>query len=117
MMYINFDPSGGPQQSLLARIVGGVVGVIVLIGAFMFSAVVFVAVAVVALALWGWFWWKTRALRRQMQEQMRQPMDGARHDSPFRASSEAPSGAPADASNVIDGESVRVDDERDRIDQ
>ncbi len=109
MMYINFDPSGGPQQSLLARIVGGVVGVIVLIGAFMFSAVVFVAVAVVALALWGWFWWKTRALRRQMQEQMREPMRESMRGSPFRT--------PADESNVIDGESVRVDDERNRIDQ
>lgn len=105
MMNISFDPSGGPQQSLLARIVGGVVGVLVLIGAFMFSAVVFVAVAIVALAFWGWFWWKTRALRRQMQEQMREPM----RDSPFRA--------PADESNVIDGEAVRVDDERNRLDQ
>ncbi len=109
MMNINFDPSGGAQQSLLARIVGGVVGVIVLIGAFMFSAVVFVAVAIVALAFWGWFWWKTRALRRQMQEQMHEQMREPMRESPFRSSE--------DESNVIDGEAVRVDDERNRLGQ
>ena len=109
MMNISFDPSGGPQQSLLARIVGGVIGVIALIGAFMFSAVVFVAVAIVALAFWGWFWWKTRALRRQMQEQMNEQMREPRRESPFRS--------PADESSVIDGEAVRVDDERNRLGQ
>lgn len=109
MMNINFDSSGGPQQSLLARIVGGVVGVLVLIGAFMFSAVVFVAVAIVALAFWGWFWWKTRALRRQMQEQMHEQMREPTRESPYRS--------PADEPNVIDGEAVRVDDERNRLGQ
>lgn len=109
MMNISFDPSGGPQQSLLARIIGGVIGVIALIGAFMFSAVVFVAVAIVALAFWGWFWWKTRALRRQMQEQMNEQMREPMRESPFRS--------PADESDVIDGEAVRVDDERNRLDQ
>ena len=109
MMNISFDPSGGPQQSLLAQIVGGVIGVIALIGAFMFSAVVFVAVAIVALVFWGWFWWKTRALRRQMQEQMNEQMREPRRESPFRS--------PADESSVIDGEAVRVDDERNRLGQ
>ena len=109
MMNISFDPSGGPQQSLLAQIVGGEIGVIALIGAFMFSAVVFVAVAIVALVFWGWFWWKTRALRRQMQAQMNEQMCEPRRESPFRS--------PADESSVIDGEAVRVDDERNRLGQ
>ena len=109
MTNISFDPSGGPQQSLLARIVGGVIGVIALIGAFMFSAVVFVVVAIVALAFWGWFWWKTRALRRQMQEQMSETMAEPMRESPFRS--------PANESNVIDGEAVRVEDERNRLGQ
>lgn len=100
MTNISFDPSGQPQQSLLARIVGVVVGVLALAGVFMFSVVVFIAVAVVGLVLWGYFWWKTRALRRQIEEQMRAQGGGA-----F-------SREPAHDADVIEGESVRLDDER-----
>lgn len=38
-----------------------------LVLAFMFSLVALAVVAVGGLALWGWLWWKTRALRKQMQ--------------------------------------------------
>ena len=103
MMNISFKSSGGQQQSLLARIVGSVIGVIALIGAFMFSAVVFVAVAIIALALWGWFWWKTRALRKQMQAQMAEQGFATRPESP------------AQNGEIIEGEAVRLDDERQRL--
>ena len=103
----DFDPSGRPPQSLAARIVGAVCAVIAFGVALMFSAVVFVGLALAALAFWGYFWWKTRALRRAMQEQMRtqgfEPPPG-----------DAPRNAPGEA-NVIEGESVRVDEERKRI--
>lgn len=102
-MNINFDPSGQAPKGILARIAGAVLGVVVLGVTLMFSAVVFAVLAIVVLALWGYFWWKTRALRRQMQEQMRD----AGFESPRRE-------APHDA-DVIEGESVRLDDERNRL--
>lgn len=105
-MNISFDPSGQPPKTLLARIVGVVVGVIVLGATLMFSAVVFVVLAVAALAFWGYFWWKTRALRRQMQEQMEQMRDRG-FEPPFRQ-------APSDE-NVIDGEAVRLDEDRNKL--
>ena len=60
-------------------------GAILLILGFMASVVVFAIVAVLGLALWGYVWWKTRKLRRTMQEQ-------------------APDG------QVIDGEAVVVEE-------
>ena len=105
-MNINFDPSGQPPQTLFARIVGVVVGVIALGLALMFSAVVFVVLAIAGLALWGYFWWKIRALRRQMQEQMER-MQQQGFEPPFRQ--------PAADENVIDGEAVRVDEDRPRL--
>ncbi len=105
-MHNNFDPSGQPPQTLFARIVGVVVGVIALGLALMFSAVVFVVLAVAGLALWGYFWWRTRALRRQMQEQMER-MQQQGFEPPFRQ--------PAADENVIDGEAVRVDEDRQRL--
>ena len=105
-MNINFDPSGQPPQTLFARIVGVVVGVIALGLALMFSAVVFVVLAIAGVALWGYFWWKTRALRRQMQEQMER-MQQQGFEPPFRQ--------PAADENVIDGEAVRVDEDRPRL--
>ena len=102
MMNISFDPSGQPPKTFLARIVGVVVGVIALGLALMFSAVVFVVLAVAGLALWGYFWWKTRALRRQMQEQMR--AQGG--EAPYRD-------VPHDE-GAIEGEAVRLDDDHDR---
>ena len=105
MTNISFDPSGKPSQNLVSRIIGALVGVVVLGVALMFSAVVFVGLAIAALAFWGYFWWKTRALRRQMQEQMRnQEYQGG----------ESQPREPARDGNVIDGEAVRLDDERDR---
>lgn len=46
-----------------------VTGTILLILGFMFSVVVFAVVAVLGLAIWIYLMWKTRKLRRAMQEQ------------------------------------------------
>jgi uncharacterized protein HemX len=55
--------------------------VIAAILAFMFSLAALAVVAVGGALLGGWLWWKTRAVRKQMQDQMQQqaqqrPADG-----------------------------------------
>ena len=72
----------------------------------MFSLVFVAVIAVLGLVAWGYFWWKTRALRRQMQEQMER-MQQQGFEPPFRQ--------PAADENVIDGEAVRVDEDRPRL--
>ena len=101
-MNISFDPSGRPSRSLLERIVGVLLGVVALGVTLFFSAVVFIILAIAGLAVWGYFWWKTRALRRQMQEQMR--AQGG--EAPYRD-------VPHDE-GAIEGEAVRLDDDHDR---
>jgi uncharacterized protein HemX len=61
--------------------------------AFMFSLVALAVVAVVGVALGGWLWWKTRTLRKQMQ-QMREAQP-VRNDQP------------AHGDQVIEGEFIR----------
>jgi hypothetical protein len=57
------QPPPGPIAKLFALVLGA----IFLVLAFMFSLVALAVVAVGGLMLWGWLWWKTRALRKQMQ--------------------------------------------------
>jgi membrane protein implicated in regulation of membrane protease activity len=54
----------GPLGKLLA-LVGGVV---LLLAGLLLSAVIFVVIAVAGISAWGYFWWKTRKLRKAMQE-------------------------------------------------
>lgn len=109
-MYISFDPSGKPPKSILARVVGAVLGVVALGAALMFSALFFVVLAVVALGLWGYFWWKTRELRRVMREGGR---EGARVETRTDGF-EAPRRETPEEGDVIEGEAVRLDEERNR---
>lgn len=60
-------------QGLFGKILTLVVGGAFLVLAFMFSLVVLAVVAVGGLLLGGWLWWKTRAVRKVMREQRRQP--------------------------------------------
>lgn len=56
------------MKNILARIAAFTVGVVLFVGAFLVS-VVFFAVALAAfLVLGGYFLWRTRHLRRQMQQ-------------------------------------------------
>jgi type VI protein secretion system component VasK len=106
-MNTNFDPARRQPQSLLARVLTIVLGLLALAAAFMFSIVIFSVVAIVGLILWLYFLWKTRALRQQIREQMREQM---------RAQDTAPPASEPDSSGeVIEGESVRVVDERNRL--
>ena len=102
-MPINFRVSV-PPRSLAARIAGAVFAVLAFGAALMFSVLFFAVLALAALVFWGWWWWKTRALRRMMREQAEQfesAFEGARN--PVR-----------EDANVIEGEAVRVDEERGR---
>lgn len=89
--------SGFSRQpaSLAGRLLGFVGAVLAAILAFMFSLAALAVVAVGGVLLGGWLWWKTRAVRKQMQDQMQ-------HQAQQR---------PADG-YVIEGEAVRTDSQR-----
>ena len=133
-MNTNFDPSNrkiaGPEKSVFGQLVTAAIGLLLLVGAFMFSLVFFAIIAVAGIMIWGYFWWKTRAIRKQLREQLRAHAEAQKNGQPFgeglggggprfrpsaggappreEAASAAPSG------DVIEGEAVRIDDERDR---
>lgn len=82
-------------RSLPGRILGFLLSATLLVLAAMFSLVALAVVAVGGVIFAGWFWWKTRALRRQM-----------------RAMAEAAQTAraqPATGEAIIEGECVRED--------
>jgi Flp pilus assembly protein TadB len=71
----------GQPTGLAGRVIGFVGAVIVAILAFMFSLAALAVIAVGGALLGGWLWWKTRAVRQQMQDRMQQqaqqqPADG-----------------------------------------
>lgn len=61
--------AGTKQPGFLAKLFAFLLSATLFVLAFMFSVVALAVVAVVGLGVAGWFWWKTRALRRQMREQ------------------------------------------------
>lgn len=58
----------GQPPGPLAKAAAFVLSAIFVVLAFMFSLVALAAVAVGGLLLGGWLWWKTRRLRKQMQQ-------------------------------------------------
>jgi len=106
-MNINFDPSKKPK-GFFAQALTIIASVVLLIGAFMFSLVFFAVIAVAGLILWLYFWWKTRAIRAHMREQMEQQASGQGQDFKPRASESA-------SGDIIEGEAVRVVEERNRL--
>ena len=79
------------------------VAALALVLAFTFSLVFLAVVAVAGLLVWGYVWWKTRELRRRIKDQMQNP--------PF----EQPTVEPEGEGEIIEGEAVRVVDEKNRI--
>lgn len=61
--------TGTRPPGILAKLLAFLLSAALFVLAFMFSVVALAVVAVVGLGVAGWFWWKTRALRRQMREQ------------------------------------------------
>ena len=58
-----------PLPGLLGKVVTIAAGAVLLVGAFMFSLLVFGIVVIAGLLAWGYLWWKTRDLRGQMRRQ------------------------------------------------
>ena len=63
---------GKPPQTLLGKMLTFAVGASLLVLALMFSLVAFSVIAVGGAIAGTWLWWKTRDVRKQMQEQMQQ---------------------------------------------
>ena len=106
-MSISFNSRGRPPQGPVAQLLTVIGGALVLGAAFMFSLVFFAVLAIAGLIFWLYFMWKTRALRRQMREQLERETN---------APASGPASAPA-SGDIIEGEAVRVVDERHRLDK
>lgn len=85
-----------PPPSLLSKFIAFILGAGFLVLAFMFSLVALAVIVVVGLGVWGWLWWKTRAVRKQMREQMAEQMNN-----PTAAASATRDGF------IIEGEVIR----------
>lgn len=55
---------------LLEKLVATLLATVLLVVGFMFSVVLLAVVAVVGIVGLGYFWWRTRALRRAIRQQM-----------------------------------------------
>ncbi len=55
-------------MNLLLRIAGFVVGLALFVLAFLFASVILAVAAGIALGVWAWLAWKTRKIRREMQQ-------------------------------------------------
>jgi len=100
MKYISYN--SGNRPGLLQRSVA-VVATVALAGvALMFSAVLLMFLLVIGAMAGAFLWWKTRELRKQMREQMKNfpPRDTNMEDEVFKG-------------EVIEGTAIRVDAKRD----
>lgn len=84
----------GTPPGPLAKLAAFVLSAAFMVLAFMFSLVALAVVAVLGVALGGWLWWKTRAMRKQMQ-QMREAAQQMADEQPVRGD------------QVIEGEFIR----------
>lgn len=84
-------------QSFFGRVLTFVLTAVMVVLSLTFSLAILAVAAVVGLVVAGWFWWKTRTLRKTMQEAMREAATAPRADRM----------ADLDGGQVIDGECVR----------
>jgi hypothetical protein len=54
--------------SVLQRILGAALGVVLFVLAFFFASVILAVAGGIALGVWAWLAWKTRKLRREMAQ-------------------------------------------------
>lgn len=83
----------GTPPGPLAKLAAFVLSAAFMVLAFMFSLVALAVVAVLGVALGGWLWWKTRTLRKQMQQ--------------MREAQQMGSEQPVHNDQVIEGEFIR----------
>lgn len=82
----------GQPPSLLGKLLTFVIGIALLIFAFMFSLIAIAVVSVGGLLFWGWLQWKSRQIIRQT------------------TNAERTSTQPRQETQVIEGEYIRHDD-------
>lgn len=87
----------------MAQALTFVVGAVAVAAAFTFSLALFAVLAVAGTVFWLYFRWKTRALRRHIDAQMKQPQPGPR------------ARTAGQAGEIIEGEAVRVVEDRERL--
>jgi hypothetical protein len=74
--------------NLLQRIAGIAVGVVLFILAIIFASVLLAVAGGVALGVWVWLMWKTRKLRRQMEQEAAARGDGSVIEGEYRVERE-----------------------------
>ena len=99
-MQIRFISSNAGGNSLWQKVLAFIFTTVLVLLALTFSAVLVVVVLVVGALAWAYLWWKTRAIRKQMQE-FAPRMDRTRA---YDVKQEA-----AQDGVVIEGEVTRVD--------
>ncbi len=81
-------PGGGMRAGSppgpLTKLLGVVIGAVVVVASLLFSVVVFAIVLAVGAIAGGYLWWRTRELRRQIRAQMEAQMQ-AQRDASARA--------------------------------
>ena len=65
-------------SGLLGKVVAIAVGAVLLVAVFTVSLLVFAIVVTGGLLVLGYLWWKTRDLRKQIRQQMRERRPGER---------------------------------------
>src|SRR5574343_1163710 len=86
-------PPATQPQGLLGKLLAFILSASLLVLGFMFSLVALAVIAIAGIALGGWLWWKTRALRRQMRDDI--------------AAAPSAQPAPMDDGAIIEGEFIR----------
>jgi Mn2+/Fe2+ NRAMP family transporter len=62
--------------SLLQRILGAALGVVLFILALVFASVVLAIAGGIALGVWAWLAWKTRGVRKEMEKDSPSVIEG-----------------------------------------
>ncbi len=75
-------------MNLLQRIAGIAVGVVLFVLAIIFASVLLAVAGGVALGVWVWLMWKTRKLRRQMEQEAAARGDGSVIEGEYRVERE-----------------------------
>ncbi len=109
-------PQGGMRASSppgpLTKLLGVVIGAVVVVASLLFSVVVFAIVLAVGVIAGGYLWWRTRELRRQIRAQMEAQMQ-AQRDAASRARPDGGRAWPSEGGGakredvVIDGDYIR----------
>ena len=93
-----------PRSNPLRNFVIFVFSAVLVVLGLVFSAVILLVALAIGSMVFAWFWWKTRALRRQMREQMLQAAATG------EARQQARQGD-AGSGTVIEGEIIDVENE------